>query len=566
MTPIDRAPTDIDRIADAHLDRLFELDPTFAVEMGRPGRHDSFGDLSPAGAAALADAAETTLGAVSSAAIADDVDAVTADALKERLGLTLERYRAGQIGTDLNVIASPVQGLREVFDQAPTATVEDWEDNAARLADLPRAMDGYLESLRAARDAGRVPASLQVREGIRQAEELTGPGSFFRTYAAGAAAGDRALPAALSERLSGAAEAARGAYGRLAEVLREEFAPIARERDGVGREEYALHSRDFLGTAVDLDETYAWGLEELATVRAEQEAIAERIAPGAGVAGAMSALDADPARRLRGTGALRDWMQSVAEEAIGDLGRSHFDIPEPVRRIEAMIAPTQSGGIYYTPPSEDFARPGRMWWAVPAGETEFSTWRERTTVYHEGAPGHHLQCGIAMTSPLNSWRRHGVWVPGTGEGWALYAERLMADLGYLEDPGDRLGMLDAQRLRAARVVLDIGAHVGFPAPEEFGGGEWNEEKAFSFLGSHASLSAGVLRFEVRRYLGWPGQAPSYKIGQRLWEGIRDAAVAEGTSLRDFHSRALGLGSLGLDTMTRALAATAPRVASVAPGS
>src|SRR3712207_1117346 len=127
-------------------------------------------------------------------------------------------------------------------------------------------------------------------------------------------------------------------------------------------------------------------------------------------------------------------------------------------RLECRIAPTQSGGIYYTAPSDDFSRPGRMWWSVPPAVTELNTWRAKTTVYHEGVPGHHLQIAQAVYSrvTLNRWRRPAWWVSGDGEGWALYAERLMAVLGFLDDPGDRLGMLDGQRMRAARVVVDIG--------------------------------------------------------------------------------------------------------------
>src|SRR5699024_4128229 len=129
----------------------------------------------------------------------------------------------------------------------------------------------------------------------------------------------------------------------------------------------------------------------------------------------------------------------------------------PMDYVEAMIAPTQDGGIYYTGPSEDFTRPGRMWWSVPEGEETFTTWQQKTTVFHEGVPGHHLQVATAVLNAdqLNAWRRNWLWVSGHGEGWALYAEELMRELGYFDDPGDYLGMLDAQRMRAARMVFDI---------------------------------------------------------------------------------------------------------------
>ena len=250
-------------------------------------------------------------------------------------------------------------------------------------------------------------------------------------------------------------------------------------------------------------------------------------------------------------------MQSKANEVILNLADSQFDIPGPVRRIECMIAPTQMGGIYYTGPSEDFSRPGRMWWSVPKGLTEFGTWRELTTVYHEGVPGHHLQVGqtVFRSELLNRWRRLDAWISGHGEGWALYAERLMAELGYMDDPGNRMGLLDSQSLRAARVVLDIGVHCGFEAPAEVGGGEWTYDKAWQFLTTHANMAEGFLRFELDRYLGWPGQAPSYKVGERLWLQLRDEVKArdgDAFDIKAFHRRALDVGGVGLDTLREAM--------------
>jgi uncharacterized protein (DUF885 family) len=216
-----------------------------------------------------------------------------------------------------------------------------------------------------------------------------------------------------------------------------------------------------------------------------------------------------------------------------------------------MIAPTQEGGISYTGPSDDFSRPGRMWWSVPEGVTEFDTWRETTTVYHEGVPGHHLQIGQAVynRAQLNTWRRQLAGTSGHAEGWALYAERLMEELGYLDDPADRLGMLDGQRMRAARVVLDIGVHL--KKPNLAGTGTWDADEALRFMRDNVNMNDAFIRFEVNRYLGWPGQAPSYKVGQRIWEQIRDAAQTKaGTafSFTDFHKQALDLGGVGLDTL------------------
>jgi uncharacterized protein (DUF885 family) len=248
-------------------------------------------------------------------------------------------------------------------------------------------------------------------------------------------------------------------------------------------------------------------------------------------------------------------MQRLSDKAIEDLGKTHFDIAEPLRKLECMIAPTKHGGIYYTGPSDDFSRPGRMWWSVPEGVESFDTWRETTTVYHEGIPGHHLQVAQAtyIRETLNDWRRLASWTSGHGEGWALYAERLMDELGYLATPADRLGMLDGQRMRAARVVLDIGVHLGKPKLD--GTGVWDFDYALEFMSKNVNMSPEFIRFEVTRYFGWPGQAPSYKIGQRIWEQIRDDYQARKGSefdMKKFHSTALNLGGLGLDALKEAM--------------
>ena len=550
-----RTPTAVDAVAEAWVDTQLELFPEMHVYLGRPGREGEYTDYSPEGADHAVAAARQALGQIQAAVAVDDVDRVTKMDLTRELELTIEKHEAGFEARDLNVIASPAQDLREVFDLAPTATDADWEVIARRMHNLPAAMDGYVRMLRSGIQRGNVPAIRQVREVIAQAQKQAADTGFFFQLAEGAKAEHGDLPDSLRQDLADGARQAASAYAGLVSFLGDELAQHAPEKDAVGRQLYALASRDFLGASIDLDETYEWGIEELARMVAEQEAIAREIKPGASVAEAIAFLDGDPARKLHGTEALQRWMQATSDRAVEELSRTHFDIPDEVKRLECMIAPTQEGGIYYTGPSDDFSRAGRMWWSVPEGVTEFDTWRELTTVYHEGVPGHHLQIGQATYNKamLNSWRRI-AGTSGHAEGWALYAERLMEQLGYLDDPADRLGMLDGQRMRAARVVLDIGVHLEKPLPD--GSGPWTGEYAFEFLRANVNMNESFVRFEVNRYLGWPGQAPSYKVGQRIWEQIRDDyARREGAAfdIKEFHRKALDLGGVGLDTLKAALA-------------
>lgn len=556
MTEAQRTPTPIDRIADAWVDTLAELSPGLATYIGRFEHNARLDDYSPAGTARALEAARSTLAALDAAEPADDVDVVTKADLSGDLRLQIELAEAGAHLRDVNVIASPAQEIRNTFDLMPTATVDDWSVIADRLGAVPAAIDGYIETLREGIARGIVPARRQVSEVATQIGRYTADTGFFATFAAEAAPSEGGLPASLARELADNANAARVAYDALASFFTGELLPEAGETDAVGRELYALHSRRFLGATIDLDETYEWGLQELARMVAEQESIANEILPGATVEEAVAHLEKDESRKLHGTEALQKWMQETSDRAVDELGRTHFDIPEPIRTLECMIAPTNEGGIYYTGPTDDFSRPGRMWWSVPEGVDSFDTWRELTTVYHEGVPGHHLQIAQAVYNrfELNSWRRLLAGSSGHAEGWALYAERLMEQLGYLDDPADRLGMLDGQRMRAARVVLDIGVHLGKERPD--GGGVWDADYALEFMKRNVNMPEEFIRFEVNRYLGWPGQAPSYKVGQRIWEQIRDdfaARAGDRFDVKAFHMKALRLGGVGLDTLRMALA-------------
>lgn len=563
MTTTPRTPTAIDQVAEQWVDTLATLEPTLGTYIGRNEANDRYADLSPDGHDQYAAEVRKTLSVLDTLTPADPVDEVTKADLSSELKLDLEFHEAQWHLRDLNVIESATQDIRQVYDLMPTATADDWSIIAARLAAVPDALRGYTATLQEGISRGVVPARRQVAEVAGQIVRYTADDGFFAEFIANATPAEGELPATLARELADNASSARVAYDELRQFLTSTLAPAASDVDAVGRELYALHSRRFLGAEIDLDETYEWGREELARMVAEQTAIADEILPGSTVEEAVAHLEADPARKLRGTDALQKWMQETSDRAVAELGATHFDIPEEIRTLECMIAPTQEGGIYYTGPTDDFSRPGRMWWSVPEGVTEFDTWRELTTVYHEGIPGHHLQIGQAVynRAELNSWRRLLAGTSGHAEGWALYAERLMQQLGYLDDPADRLGMLDGQRMRAARVVLDIGVHLGKPRLDSSTGlsaggtGTWDADYALGFMRHNVNMSDEFVQFEVNRYLGWPGQAPSYKVGQRIWEQVReDSRLKHGAAfdIKQFHKRALDLGGVGLDTLRTAL--------------
>lgn len=510
----------IDSFADSYVDSFCAISPLFASSAGlaKTGALDNF---SPDGVQEAIDLDTSTLAALATMEPKTDDEWVTKAAMTERLESWLAISR-DDIG-GLNVIASPIQDIRDSFDLMERETEEDWELIRERAAAIPTALRQYREGLSWRHDKGAPFPARQVRACITQAEQIATGGVLVELE-------DHDIDT----------HAARAAFASLAEFLGT--LPTT-DVDAVGRERYEGHLAYFLGSKVDIDETFDWAEDELASIISEQEETAATLfGPGTTIAEAIDRLNSDPERQIHGRENLRAWMQKTADEAVEGV-LSEFDIPQPLRRIDARVLHPGTGGIYYTQPSDDLTRPGQMWWSVPEGVDTFNTWLEKTTVYHEGVPGHHLQIGTAVASEhLNTWRRAAAWVSGHGEGWALYAERLMADLGFLDDPADYFGMLDSQRLRAARVRVDIGVHVK----------GWTAEQAWDFLTENVAMDRSFLAFELDRYLGWPGQAPSYKIGQRLWEAERDAALARGESRRDFHSRALALGTLGLDVLHEAL--------------
>nr|MCW2728107.1 hypothetical protein [Aeromicrobium sp.] len=202
-----RDPTPIDDLAEAWLDTMLELAPELHIHLGRPGRESDYGDYSPDGIAAQADAARSMLERVRSATPDDQTDVITRAELIRTLELELEQIEAGFWQRDLNVIASPGQSFRDIFDVMSTDTDDDWSHVAKRLHNLPAAMSGYLDSLRIGIAAGNVPAIRQVREVAAQARKQTGAQSFFHTLAASAE-----VPDSLRSDLEAGAAAAAEAY------------------------------------------------------------------------------------------------------------------------------------------------------------------------------------------------------------------------------------------------------------------------------------------------------------------------------------------------------------------
>ncbi|GAA2226025.1 DUF885 domain-containing protein [Streptomyces nogalater] len=545
------------QVADAYVDDLIALDPITGTYLGVRESSSRLPDYSPAGLDAPARLARDTLARLDEAerrpGADSDVERRCGRLLRERLTAQLAMHEAGEHLREVGNMHTPGHAVREIFTVTPAETEEDWAAIAERLRAVPDAFAGYRASLRAGLDRKLFAAPRPTATFIGQLTEWadTGEGrGWFEDFAA-------AGPEALRAELDKAARAATGAVVELRDWLREVYAPaIEGAPNVVGRERYARWARYFNGTDLDLDEAYAYGWAEFHRILGEMREEAEKILPGAATPWvALGHLD-EHGRHIEGVDEVRDWLQGLMDRAIEDLDGTHFELAERVRRVESRIAPPGGAAApYYTGPSEDFSRPGRTW--LPTmGLTRFPVYDLVSTWYHEGVPGHHLQLAqwTHVADSLSRYQATVGIVSANAEGWALYAERLMDELGYLGDPEERLGYLDAQMMRAIRVIIDIGMHLELeiPADSPFHPGErWTPELAQEFFGAHSSRPADFVESELTRYLTMPGQAIGYKLGERAWLLGRERASARhgaAFDLKAWHMAALSQGSLGLDDL------------------
>ena len=550
-------------LSDRYVEAVCDLDPITATTLGsRPG-DDRLPDFSPEGLEAEAELDRRTLAELDALGEIDDAaERRAARLMRERLSAQLAVHEAGEGLRALSNLFSPVHSVRQVFALMPAATDDDWAVIGRRMARIPEAYRGFAASLREGARRGLLVAPRQVGTVVGQLDEwLAGP--YFTTFVADG-------PDRLRGELRTSAAAADDAVAEVRDFLRDEYGPQTEGTpDAVGRDRYALAARRWtgsdLGSGPGLEEAYSWGWGEHRRIREEQEAAAGEVLAGATPREARHHLhEHGPA--VEGVEGIRAHLQALMDRTIAELDGTHFDLAEQVRRVEAMIAPPGSAAApYYTRPSQDFARPGRTW--LPTlGRTRFPLWDLVSIWYHEGVPGHHLQLAqwALVSGQLSTYQTSIGQVSANAEGWALYAERLMDELGYLTDPGERLGFLDEQQLRAIRVVIDIGMHLALPVPEdadgalaEHRGRPWTPELARAFLAEHTGAPDEMLDSELVRYLGIPGQAIGYKLGERAWLDGRSAArKAQGDAfdLKAWHMAALSQGSLGLDDLTAELAA------------
>jgi uncharacterized protein (DUF885 family) len=535
-------------LSDSYVEKSARLSPMASTYLGITDLNDQLDDFSIAGRAVEADLSRVTLAELNTLEPIDEIDRVAKSVMQERLTSSLQLHDSFESHISFNVLTSPPADIRQVFEMMPKESAADFDNIAKRLLAVDKAHLSWVSTIDTLAKKGKSVAQRQIDGIAKQLESYADGG-----YAAMAKSFD---PDGKYPAVHEAAKSAAASSAETAKYLRGTYMALATPHDAVGAERYAAWARYYTGADLDLRATYEWGLQDLAQITERMWKVAAKIKPDAKTLREVADyLDNAPEYKIHGKDAIIKKLLDFTQAAVTQLDGTHFDIDDRMKFCDARIAPEGSASApYYMSPSEDMSRPGTTWLPL-LGKDEVSWWHLASTWYHEAVPGHHLQVATSVLERdrLSRFQRFGAWISGYGEGWALYAERFMDDLGAFDEPGIEMGFLSAQALRATRIVIDIGMHLGYT---DENGRVWDATSGREALMNKALLDEHHATSETDRYLGWPGQAISYKVGEREWIAARENAkkrLGSEFSLKKFHAHALRIGPMGLDTFAEELA-------------
>jgi len=540
--------SEIFELSDTYIDQSAAMSPMSCTYLGKDVDQDKLDDFSIAGMAKAATLTREVLKKLQALTPIDEIDRIAKTVMEERLSSSLALHDSYEEHVLWNVLTSPPSNIRSIFELMPKKSEKDFANIASRLIAVELAHKQWISTISEVAKSGKTTAQRQVRGVITQLESYANGGysQMCKNFDP-----DAQFPA-----IHSAAQVAEKSSAQTAAYLKNEYMAIANPNDAVGAERYAVWSQFFTGAKLDLRATYEWGMADLKAINERMWVLAEQIKPGAkSLREVADVLDHDPRYVIKGKENVIKFLQNFTDAAIKRMDGEFFEIDERIKICEARLAPEGSASApYYNPPSEDLSRPGTTW--IPMlGKDEVSSWHLVSTWYHEAVPGHHLQVATVTIEKerLTRFQRTAAWISGYGEGWALYAERFMNELGAFDEPGIEMGYLSAQALRAARIVVDIGMHLGY---SDFDGNVWNAESSRKLLNEQALLDEAHSRSETDRYLGWPGQAISYKVGERVWMAAREDAktrLGSAFNMKKFHTYALKIGPMGLDPFAAEMA-------------
>ena len=540
----------VNELADRFWEGVLSRDPIYATILGDTRWDDQLPDLGEAGRAADADAFRETLAAADAigAEGLEPEQVITRDMLMLVASTHLEALEQKQYQLAINHIFGVQTMPMQVAQYQIADTPEGLERLISRYSAYRAAIEQTIETLREGITDGRTAAAVPVRKEIEQISRMLDvPSDVFPAVAMAHVADDAAR-----DRVRASVEAdVYPALRRLHDFLVDEYEAKARPEPGIsatpgGEEAYRLGIR--MNTTIDTtpDEVHRFGMEDLAHIETEKDDIARRAGYRDRLAYAK-ALSEDPAnhtasreRIIAIAAAQTARAFATARSYFGRLPRADCEVKAVEEYREREVPPA-----FYMPPSIDGSRAGQYYLNTYQPEQR-DLHKIASITFHEATPGHHFQLAIEMElTGLPAFRTLGSRMAGAAysEGWGLYCERLADEMGLYESDAERLGMLDAQAFRAARLVVDSGLHA-------FG---WSRARAIEFMHERGALPPVDAEIEVDRYTIWPGQALAYKIGQREIERARREVsefMGDRFDLRAFHDEVLGHGSVPLATLRR----------------
>ncbi len=553
MTQPERALSPVNQLADHFWEAILELNPTTATFYGDERFADRLEDPGPEGRAKTR--ALMTRTATDAAAIATDgqptEDRITRDMLKVIANLQIEED--DQSLHQLRVVdqmGGPQQLLPQLTQFQPVDNPERLEAFIARLHAYPAYMAANVQILRDGLASGLTAPRIVAERTIAQIErmlEVPIESAIVPSMVKVAHEADRERIREIVRDVVHPADLA------FLEALQGDYLAATREEPGLwsapnGEQLYRTAIRSWTTLELDPETVHQTGLDELESIEDERRVIARAEGYGDDTAAYRAHLDADPANQPTTKEALVERAADDIERAMAAAPRFFGVLPKAMCEVRPVEAYKEKDApfAYYYPPAPDGSRPG-IYYANGYDLPSRKYTKLATTTYHEAAPGHHFQISLEMENPhLITFRRLGARMVGGAyvEGWGLYSERLADEMGLFRDQAERFGMLDAQAWRAARLVVDTGLHAL----------RWPRQRSIDVL-KQAGLSETDAVIETDRYICWPGQALTYKIGQREIQRLRaELAARDGSAfdLRAFHDAVLGHGSLPLSTLAHEL--------------
>jgi len=430
-------------------------------------------------------------------------------------------------------------------------TVKDYDDYIARLNQMPRMFDDDIANMRKGMANGLMPPKFLLEKVVEQANgiasqapEQTPFAQPFQKFPASFSEADKAR--LKTAGLAAIKDKVLPAYARFAAFVKDEYAPKGRTEVGVwslpnGDAIYAYDVRHYTTTNKTPEEIHEIGLQQVAEIEKQELAIANR-------------LGFNDLKSFRASVKANPQLHAQSREQILDLYRKYIDQMKPelpklfgrLPKADVVVMPVEpfrekdASGAEYKTGTADGSRPGHV-------EVNTSDPQKRmlitieSTAYHEGVPGHHLQLSIAQeVKDLPPFRQHG-WYGAYGEGWALYSERLGKEIGFYQDPYNDFGRLEDEMLRAIRLVVDTGLHYK----------HWTREQVVQYFHDHSAMDEPTVQAETNRYIAWPSQALSYKMGQLKILELRARAQQQlggQFDIREFHDQVIDSGALPLDVL------------------